>query len=101
MSTPAAKQLLVPKPWWKSRILWVQVISIIIAVCMYLGGAGVFEGLGLSAERADQARNWVMLLIAAGNIVTINLRLLPTPPIEGTPAAAAVEENAPLPIEEG
>jgi hypothetical protein len=54
---------------------------------MYLGGAGVFEGLGLSATRADQARNWVMLAIAIGNIITFQLRLGGATPIAGTPAA--------------
>jgi predicted small integral membrane protein len=81
------------KPWWQSRVLWIQIISLVIAAAMYLGGAGVFEGLGLSAATADRARNWVMLAIAIGNIITFQLRLGGATPIAGTKAAREQTER--------
>ena len=62
------------KPWWRSRTVAVQLASIALAVLVYVAGAGIFEGLGLSAQQADVARNWVTLITAILNAATIGLR---------------------------
>lgn len=62
------------KRWFESRILWVQVGGIAVAVITYLGAAGILEGLGLPRDTAILVRNQLALVMVIVNAATAALR---------------------------
>lgn len=79
------------KPWHKSRTVLAGIAVVVIEVLGYLGEAGVFEGLGLSAATATTARNWTRLLSIILGVAIVRFRTGVTKTIEGSRAAKQMD----------
>jgi hypothetical protein len=64
-----------PKPWWKSKTVWLGVLTAV-------AGAGQFAGVAPHAAPA---------ILAASGVAGIILRTVTAAPIEGTAAADEVK----------
>jgi hypothetical protein len=71
----------VSKPWYTSKIIWAQAISVLLMLLAYLADESVLTGLGLP----PQSINWVKLIIVFLNALTIYFRFQ-TPSIIDGPA---------------
>ncbi len=82
-SSPPTTQpvVAVSKPWYTSKIIWTQVISVALMLLTYLADEAVLAGLGLPPHSV----NWVRLIIVFLNALTIYFRFQ-TPSIIDGPA---------------
>lgn len=65
------------KPWYYSKTIWINVLSLVAALAAYFAG----PGLGLPDEVAHVAG----IVLGAANIVNLWLRTATNQPIAGTP----------------
>lgn len=74
------------KPWYASRTILAGLAIVLVELLAYLSGAGVFEGLGLSAAASETARNYAHLLSVLLGILTVYFRQGVTKTIRGSRA---------------
>jgi len=79
-----------PKPWYQSKTVWAQLITLAVAIASLFVEPLVLTQLGLPPVLADHYRAWLLMVIAVLNVL---LRFVTSQPLAGTPAAHAAARS--------
>jgi hypothetical protein len=76
----------VAKPWWKSRIIWIQVLSLLASILTYI----VDNAKPFGVELPPNAPGYVLMFVGVLNLVTLFLRTQTNQPVDNSGSATPV-----------